>query len=32
LETKLVKQGRLSVSPLTKAQFERMLELAETEV
>jgi predicted RNA-binding protein with PUA-like domain len=32
LETKLVKQGRLSVSPLTKAQFERMLELAETKV
>lgn len=32
VETKLVKQGRLSVSPLTKAQFERMLELAETKV
>ena len=32
LETKLVKQGRLSVSPLTKAQFDRMLELAETKV
>jgi predicted RNA-binding protein with PUA-like domain len=32
LETKLVKQGRLSVSPLTKAQFERMLKLAETKV
>lgn len=26
----LVKQSRLSVSPLTKAQFERILELAET--
>jgi predicted RNA-binding protein with PUA-like domain len=27
-EMKLVKQSRLSVSPLTKAQFERVLELA----
>jgi len=26
----LVKQGRLSVTPLTAAQFERLLELAET--
>jgi predicted RNA-binding protein with PUA-like domain len=32
VETKLVKQGRLSVSPLTKPQFERILELAETKV
>ena len=31
-ETKLVKQGRLSVSPLTKAQFERLLEMAETKI
>jgi predicted RNA-binding protein with PUA-like domain len=31
-ETKLATQGRLSVSPLTKAQFEQMLELAETKV
>jgi predicted RNA-binding protein with PUA-like domain len=28
-ETALVKQARLSVSPLTKAQFERLTELAE---
>src|SRR5215469_1134171 len=27
-ETKLVKQGRLSVSPLTKAEFDQMLKLA----
>jgi predicted RNA-binding protein with PUA-like domain len=27
-DMKLVKQSRLSVSPLTKAQFERVLELA----
>ena len=32
VETKLVKQGRLSVSPLTKPQFERILELAETKI
>ena len=31
-ETKLATQGRLSVSPLTKAQFERMMVLAETKV
>lgn len=31
-ETKLVKQGRLSVSPLTKAEFEQMLKLAETKI
>lgn len=31
-ETKLAKQGRLSVSPLTKAEFEQMLKLAETKV
>ena len=30
IETKLVKQGRLSVSPLTKAEFDQMLKLAET--
>jgi predicted RNA-binding protein with PUA-like domain len=29
-ETILAKQSRLSVSPLTKAQFERLLQLAET--
>jgi predicted RNA-binding protein with PUA-like domain len=29
-EMPLVKQSRLSVSPLTKAQFERVLQLAET--
>jgi predicted RNA-binding protein with PUA-like domain len=29
-EMVLVRQSRLSVSPLTKAQFERMMELAET--
>jgi len=29
-ETKLVKQGRLSVSPLTRAEFEQILKLAET--
>jgi predicted RNA-binding protein with PUA-like domain len=29
-ETKLATQGRLSVSPLTKPQFEQMLKLAET--
>jgi predicted RNA-binding protein with PUA-like domain len=29
-EMKLVKQSRLSVSPLTKVQFERLLHLAET--
>ena len=28
----LVKQGRLSVSPLTRAQFERVLVLAETKI
>ena len=28
----LVKQSRLSVSPLTKAQFERLLALAETNI
>jgi predicted RNA-binding protein with PUA-like domain len=31
-EMPLVKQSRLSVSPLTKAQFERLLQLAETKV
>ena len=31
-EMVLVRQSRLSVSPLTKGQFERMLELAETRV
>lgn len=31
-ETKLVKQGRLSVSPLTKAEFDQILRLAETKV
>jgi predicted RNA-binding protein with PUA-like domain len=31
-ETKLVKQGRLSVSPLTKAEFEQMLKLAGTKL
>jgi predicted RNA-binding protein with PUA-like domain len=31
-ETKLVKQGRLSVSPLTKPEFEQILKLAETKV
>jgi predicted RNA-binding protein with PUA-like domain len=29
-ETKLAKQGRLSVSPLTKAEADRLLALAET--
>ena len=29
-ETKLATQGRLSVSPLTKSQFEQMLKLTET--
>jgi predicted RNA-binding protein with PUA-like domain len=29
-EMPLVKQSRLSVSPMTKAQFERVLELTET--
>jgi predicted RNA-binding protein with PUA-like domain len=29
-ETKLATQGRLSVSPLTKPQFEQILKLAET--
>jgi predicted RNA-binding protein with PUA-like domain len=29
-ETVLAKQSRLSVSPVTKAQFERLLKLAET--
>lgn len=29
-ETKLATQGRLSVSPLTKPQFDQMLKLAET--
>jgi predicted RNA-binding protein with PUA-like domain len=29
-EMVLVKQSRLSVSPLTKAQYERVMELAET--
>jgi predicted RNA-binding protein with PUA-like domain len=31
-EMPLVKQSRLSVSPLTKAQFERLLQLAETRI
>ncbi len=31
-EMTLVRQSRLSVSPLTKQQFGRMMELAETEV
>lgn len=31
-EMKLVKQGRLSVSPLTAAEFARLMELAETRV
>src|SRR5580658_3490459 len=31
-ETKLATQGRLSVSPLTKLQFEQMLKLAGTKV
>jgi predicted RNA-binding protein with PUA-like domain len=31
-ETKLAIQGRLSVSPLTKPQFDRMLVLAETKI
>jgi predicted RNA-binding protein with PUA-like domain len=31
-ETKLAKQGRLSVSPLTKPEFEQMLKLAETKI
>ncbi|HEY5297964.1 MAG TPA: EVE domain-containing protein [Verrucomicrobiae bacterium] len=31
-EMVLVKQSRLSVSPLTKAQFERLLQLAKTKV
>jgi predicted RNA-binding protein with PUA-like domain len=31
-ETILAKQSRLSVSPLTKAQFERLLQLAETKI
>lgn len=31
-ETKLAKQGRLSVSPLTKPEFDQMLKLAETKV
>ncbi|MGD1087694.1 MAG: EVE domain-containing protein [Verrucomicrobiota bacterium] len=31
-EMPLVKQSRLSVSPLTKAQFERLLQLAETKI
>ena len=30
-EMTLVRQSRLSVSPLTKEQFERVMELAETE-
>jgi predicted RNA-binding protein with PUA-like domain len=29
-EMQIVRQSRLSVSPLSKAQFERMLQLAET--
>jgi predicted RNA-binding protein with PUA-like domain len=29
-DMRLVKQGRLSVSPVTQPQFERLLELAET--
>jgi predicted RNA-binding protein with PUA-like domain len=31
-EMVLVKQSRLSVSPLTKTQFERLLQLAETKI
>ncbi len=31
-EMVLAKQSRLSVSPVTKAQFERLLKLAETKV
>jgi predicted RNA-binding protein with PUA-like domain len=31
-DMRLVKQGRLSVSPVTQPQFERLLELAETTV
>jgi predicted RNA-binding protein with PUA-like domain len=31
-DTKLVKQGRLSVSPLTKAEFAQMLKLAGTKM
>jgi predicted RNA-binding protein with PUA-like domain len=31
-EMKLAKQSRLSVSPLTKGQFERLLQLAETKI
>ena len=31
-QTKLATQGRLSVSPLTTAQFERMLKLSETKI
>ncbi|MGH7953361.1 MAG: EVE domain-containing protein [Limisphaerales bacterium] len=31
-EMVLAKQSRLSVSPLTKAQFERLLQLAETKI
>jgi len=31
-EMPLVKQSRLSVSPLTKVQFERLLQLAETKI
>ena len=31
-EMKLVKQSRLSVSPLTREQFERLLQLAETKI
>jgi predicted RNA-binding protein with PUA-like domain len=31
-EMPLVKQSRLSVSPLTKVQFEHLLQLAETKI
>jgi predicted RNA-binding protein with PUA-like domain len=31
-EMKLVKQGRLSVSPLAEAQFNRIMELSETKI
>lgn len=31
-EMKLLKQGRLSVSPVTPAEFARLMELAETKV
>lgn len=31
-EMKLVKQSRLSVSPVTREQFERLLKLAETKI